>query len=88
MTFEQALTSLRRKLFPGWKINTWDITANLTKGSSTAEVWVSVRGNDDQERPVFNRESVSILYWRKRRADGRWICYQHSAIRGSGDFHF
>ena len=51
---------------PGWKVMVCNVTAVLTKGSDSAEFWLTVKGNNNPHNCHLNRESVSILYWRKR----------------------
>ena len=73
-----------KKDHPGWKVYATNVNANLTKGSNTAEVWMTMRGCETEDLS-FNRESVSILHWRRRSSDGVWTCYRHTGIRGPGD---
>ncbi|GIZ49044.1 hypothetical protein CKM354_001208400 [Cercospora kikuchii] len=73
-----------RKDNPGWKVNATNVSVSLLKGSNSAEVWLTMRGCDADDI-TFNRESVSILHWRRRSNDGVWVCYRHTGIRGPGD---
>lgn len=61
-----------------------------------ATVWLTIRGCsirkkgkagvvDAANEQLYNRESIAILYWRRRESDGEWICYRHEGIRGGGD---
>ncbi|KAI5363663.1 hypothetical protein Slin15195_G093160 [Septoria linicola] len=69
---------------PGWKVHATNVSVCLNKGSSSAEVWLTMRGCDTDD-VSFNRESVSILHWRRRTSDGVWVCYRHVGMRGPGD---
>ncbi|KAF2206757.1 hypothetical protein CERZMDRAFT_89063 [Cercospora zeae-maydis SCOH1-5] len=73
-----------RKDNPGWKVHATNVSVSLVKGSNSAEVWLTMRGCDADDIS-FNRESVSILHWRRRSTDGVWVCYRHTGIRGPGD---
>ena len=75
-----------KRASPDWKVYVTNLTANMDK-SDHAVVWLTARGCDSAHDPMFNRESVSILNWRKRKGDGVWVCYRHRSIRGGGDFY-
>ena len=71
---------------PDFHIRVISISADLVKGSDHASSWVTIRGSKSPRSPTLNRESISLLYWRKRRSDGVWVCYRHNGMRGGGDF--
>ena len=79
-------TEIFKREHPEWKVYVCNVNCNMVKGANTAEVWMTLRGCDDPGVSMFNRESVSVLHWRRRREDGVWVCYRHRGIRGGGDF--
>ncbi|WPV35215.1 hypothetical protein CLAFUW7_08894 [Fulvia fulva] len=79
-------TAIFKKQNPGWRVFICNVNRSMVKGANTAEVWMTCRGCDNPDDSMFNRESVSVLHWRRRREDGGWVCYRHSGIRGGGDF--
>lgn len=71
---------------PGFEVVTENATAQVDEMRERAVVWVTTRGSRMNEDRVFNRESVSLLHFYKREADGVWVWYKHVSIRGGGDF--
>lgn len=79
-------TALFRKQFPKWTVQVANARCNMTKGSSTAEVWLSCHGVHTPGSQMFNRETVHVLYWRRSKTQGNWTCYRHQGLGGGGDF--
>lgn len=79
-------TALFKQRFPKWTVEVSHARCTMTKGSNTAEVWLSCRGLHTPESQMFNRETVHVLYWRRSKSQGNWCCYRHQGIGGGGDF--
>ncbi|CZT14243.1 uncharacterized protein RCC_00218 [Ramularia collo-cygni] len=87
-SLEQHLQNMAwfRKQFPKWTLEVSNARCNMTKGSSTAEVWLSCQGLRTPESQMFNRETVHVVYWRRSKTQGNWVCYRHQALGGGGNF--
>lgn len=74
-----------RRQNPEWRIAAYNYTARLDPGNRHAIVWFTSKGTGGPTGRSTNRESVSMLFWRKRKSDGAWEAYKHMCLRGPGN---
>lgn len=77
-----------KKANPLWRVDAHSFSADVDYARGTAIVWFTSGATGDPgngDEWTTNRESVSQLFWRRRKTDGEWECYRHCGIRGGGD---
>lgn len=86
-SLEEHLANVRalKRVNPAWVVGGYNFTARMEENEKHVIVWFTSRGVGGPSGWSTNRESVSRLYWRKRRTDGVWECYKHACIRGPGN---
>ena len=67
---------------PDYTIQPISVVADVHENNCTASVWMLLKV-DGHPRDV-QRESVTIVYWRRRA--GKWQAYKQTGIRGAGMF--
>jgi len=74
------------KTHPDFEIRIHNVTAQVDEDGRHAIVWLTEAGAGSLDNKMFNRESVSRLYFRWRKRDRKWSWYKHNCVRGSGNF--
>lgn len=85
LTDHIASVEAMRRENPEWRIAAYNYTAQVDPGSRHAIVWFTSKGTGGPTGRSTNRESVSMLFWRKRKPDGAWEAYKHMCLRGPGN---
>lgn len=70
---------------PSFVVRVENVTAAVDDGGKHAIVWLTEPGCNAEDERLFNRESVSLMYWRWLASEERWVWYKHVGIRGGGE---
>jgi hypothetical protein len=84
-SLDEYISNMRalKEVYPAFHVFVGTVSAQVGKDGTHAVVWAMTAGSRMRDDKGFNRESVSLMYFKRRTRDGVWLWYKHNSLRGT-----